>query len=115
MKTFVIFQFKYGPLVWMFQSRKLNNCINSIHERALRVTNQDYKSTFLELLRKDNFVAIHQWSLQVLATEICKVKNDLSYKIMKKFFELKELSYSLRPHRNYSVRENVKTTHRSIQ
>ena len=60
MKTFVISQFNYCPLVWMFHSRKLNHRINSIHERALRVTYQDYQSTFLQLLQKDNSVTIHQ-------------------------------------------------------
>ena len=76
MKTFVISQFKYCPLVWMFHSRNLNHRINSIHERALRVTYQDYQSTFLQLLQKDNSVTIHQIikKLQVLATEIFKAK-----------------------------------------
>ena len=46
MKTFVIFQLDCCPLVWIFDSRKLNHRINSIHERVLRVTYQDYKSTF---------------------------------------------------------------------
>ena len=59
MKTFVISQFNYCPLVWMFHSRKLNHCINSIHERALRVTYQDFKFTFLQLLQKHNSVTIH--------------------------------------------------------
>ena len=45
LKTFVISKFHYGPLVWMFRSRNLSHCINNIHERALRVTYQDYKST----------------------------------------------------------------------
>ena len=87
MKTFVISQFSYCSLVWMFHSRKLNHRINSIHERALRVTYQDYQSTFLQLLQKDNSVAIHQRNLQVLATEIFKAKNDLSPEIMKEVFE----------------------------
>ena len=29
---------KYCPLIWMFHSRRLNNKINSIQERALRIT-----------------------------------------------------------------------------
>ena len=70
MKTFVIFQFNYCPLVWMFHSRKQSHRINSIHERALRVTYQNYQSTFLQLLQKDNSVTIYQRNLQVLAAEI---------------------------------------------
>ena len=56
MKTFVISQSNYCPLVWMFHSRKLNHRINSINERALRVTFQDYKFTFFQLLQKDNSI-----------------------------------------------------------
>ena len=115
MKTFVISQFNYCPLVWMFHSRKLNHRISSIHERALRVTYQDYQSTFLQLLQKDNSVTIHQRNLQVLATEIFRAKNNLSPEIMKEVFELKEPSYNLRSKGNHFVRGNVKTTHYGIQ
>ena len=40
MKAFVLSQFGYCPLVWMFHSRKLNHRINRIHERALRTVYQ---------------------------------------------------------------------------
>ena len=60
MKSFVTSRFSYCPLIWMFHSRRLNNKINSIHERALRITYQDNTSTFQELLNKDNYVSIHQ-------------------------------------------------------
>ena len=114
-KTFVISQFNYCPLVLMFHSRKLNHRINSIHERQLRVTYQDYQSTFLQLLQKDNSVIIHQRNLQFLTTGIFKAKNDLSPEIMKEVFELKEPTYSLRSKRNYFVRGSVKTSHYGIQ
>ena len=87
-KTLVISQFHYCPLVSMFHSRKLNHRRNSIHEIALRVTYLDYQSTLLQLLQKDNSVKIHQRSLKILATEICKAKNDLSPEIMKEMFEI---------------------------
>ena len=35
MTAFVTSQFQYCPLVWMFHSRKMNNKINRLHERAL--------------------------------------------------------------------------------
>ena len=115
MKTFVISQFNYCPLVWMFQSRKLNNRINSIHERALRITYKDYKSSFNELLQNDNAVTIHQRNLQALATEIFKIKNDLSPEIMKEVVELKEPSYNLRLKENSFVRGIVRTTNYGLQ
>ena len=38
MKAYIASQFGYCPLVWMFHSRSLNNKINSLHERALKIT-----------------------------------------------------------------------------
>ena len=41
MKAFVISQFNYCPLIWMFHNRALNNRINKIHERASRLVYQN--------------------------------------------------------------------------
>ena len=65
----------------MFHSRRFNNKINSIHEKALRITYQDNASTFQELLDKDNSVSIHHRNLQVLATEMFKTHRGLSPEI----------------------------------
>ena len=62
----------------MFHSRKLNERINYIHERALNIVYEDFKSLFQELLIEDNFFNIHLKNLQKLVTEIFKVKNCLS-------------------------------------
>ena len=63
MKSFLTSQFGYCPLIWMFHSRRLNNKINSIHERALWITYQDYMSTFQELLNKGKSVSMHHRTL----------------------------------------------------
>ena len=76
MKAFVISQFNYCPLIWMFHNRALNNRINKIHERALRLIYQNKNLSFSELIELDNAVTIHQRNLQVLVTEIFKVKNN---------------------------------------
>ena len=95
-KAFITSQFSYCPLIWMFHSRTLNNRINNIHERALRLTYKDNQSSFEELLEKDHSVTVHHKNLQVLVTEIFKVKNNLAPDIMKNVFELKEPPYNLR-------------------
>ena len=46
MNAFILLQFGYCPLVWMFHNRKLKNRINNIHERTLRVVFRDCESTF---------------------------------------------------------------------
>lgn len=55
MKTFVISQFSYCPLVWRFHSGKFNNRFNNIRERALRLAYRDYKATFRELIKQRQF------------------------------------------------------------
>ena len=83
MKAFVICQFGYCPLVWLFHSRSLNNKINYLHERALKITYGDTSSSFQDLLKQDNSVSIHHRDMQALATEMFKVKNNIAPEIMK--------------------------------
>ena len=47
MKAFITSQFNYCPLIWMFHSRQLNNRINKIQERALRLVYKDNKLTLM--------------------------------------------------------------------
>ena len=85
MKTFVESQFNYCPLIWMFHSRRLNNKINNVHEKALRIVYSDYKSTFQELLNKDASFSVHHRNIQTLATEVYKHIHGLLPAIMGKF------------------------------
>ena len=110
-KTFIKYQFIYCPLICMLHSRTLNNRINNIHERALRLTYKDNKSSFKQLLEKDHSVTVHQKNLQVLVTEIFKVKNNLAPDIMKDVFEFKEPPYNLRSESNHFTRRNIKNTY----
>ena len=41
MKAFIESQFQYCPLVWMFNSRTINNRMNKLHEGALRLVYKD--------------------------------------------------------------------------
>ena len=106
MKSFVTSRFSYCPLIWIFHSRRLNNKINSIHERALRITYQDNTSTSQELLNKDNSVSIHYRNLQVLATEMFKIHRGLSPEILRETFVSKTSSYNLR--RNDTFEKRIK-------
>ena len=76
MRAFVISQFQYFPLVWMFHSRHLNNKINRIHERALRIAYKDYKSSFNTLL--DKSVNIHAKNLKTLMIEVFKTRENIN-------------------------------------
>ena len=74
----------------------LNNKINNLHEKSLRLVYKDEKLIFHELLSKDDSVTIHQRNLQWLATEMYKVKNNLSPLPMQELFKTKVLHYDLR-------------------
>ena len=106
LKAFIESQFSYCPLVWMFCSRQMNRKINHIHERALRLTYDDYTASFQELLKKDKTISIHHRNLQNLAIEMYKVKNNLAPEIMKNLFEQKETYCG--SHRSFA-RPNVTT------
>ena len=80
----------------MFHGRRLNNKINCIHERDLRIIHQDNTSTFQELLNKDNSFSIHHRNLQVLATEMFKIHRGLSPEILRDIIVSKTSSYNLR-------------------
>ena len=110
MKAFITSQFGYCPLVWMFHSRKINNRINRLHERALRLTYDDYTLNFDTLLELDRSVSIHQRNLQVLATLLYKITNQLSSEIVNEIFPFNNQPYYLRSRFDFQ-RENVSTVH----
>ena len=88
LKAFIESQFGYCPLVWMFHNRTLNNRINRLHERALRIIYKDTQLTFEELLALDKSFTIHHRNLQRLATEMYKVKNNLCPEFMNEIFRM---------------------------
>ena len=90
MNAFISSQFSYCPLVWMFHSRALNNRINRIHERALRIVYNDIFTPFEQLLQKNNSFTIHERNIQLLAIELFKVIKGYSPEIMKEVLPLKE-------------------------
>ena len=97
MKAFIESQFNHCPLIWMFHSKTLNNKINRLHERALRIVYSDYKSSFCELLKKGKSFSIHHKSIQILAIEIYKFLHNLSPCIMNNIFKVNQtVPYDLR-------------------
>ena len=114
MKAFFMAQFSYCPLTWMFHSRKLNNKINKLHERCLRIVYSDNTSSFEELLETDNSVSVHHRNIQVLATDVYKIVNGLSPEIIKEVFPFNEnTSYNTRNKRKFYSRSIKWVTFRS--
>ena len=58
-KSFLKSRFGYCPLIWIFHGRGVNNEINHLHERSLRIVYKDNNGSFKELLEKDNSFIVH--------------------------------------------------------
>ena len=91
MKTFIQSQFNYCSLTWMIHSRILNNKVNKLHERALRLVYKYENLTFQDLLELDKSVTVHQKNPQKLATEMYKVKNNFSPPPMQDLFNAQHM------------------------
>ena len=90
MRAFFMAQFSYCPVIWMFNSRKLNKEIKKLLERCLRIVYSNNTLSFAEPLEIDNSVSMHQKNFQVLATELYEIGIGLSPEIMKELFPFNE-------------------------
>ena len=96
MKSFIISQFNYCPIIWMYCQRKSNNLINRIHERALRIAYNDYLSDFETLLQLDDCVTFHQRNIQALCLEIYKTLQNKNPIFMNDIFRFNNTNYHTR-------------------
>ena len=103
MSTFFKCQFNYFPLICMWCSRSLNNKIDRLHERFLRIVYSDKTSDFRKLLVKDSSVSVHYQNILQLATEMFKVLKGLYFEILKRLFQFRNyIPY------NFSGTESIK-------
>ena len=108
MRAFVLSQFQYCQLAWMFHSSHLNAKINKIHERALRSAYKDHVSSFDILLERDKSVTIHTKNLQTLMIEIFKTQNNMNPSFMNEIFRERVNMHNLR-NNNELVLPRIKT------
>ena len=98
-----LFSPNYFPLNWMFHSRIINNKVNRIHKRCLRLLCGDKSSSFEKLLEQDKSVTIHTRNLQMLATEMFKVYRNISSPIFSEIFHRRDINYNLRINSNFAM------------
>ena len=98
----------------MFHSKQINYKINEFHVRVLRIVYNDHFSSFEELLFKDKSVTVHQRNLQILATEMYKILNEISPDIMQDIFETKCNYYNTRNAPTFSS-GNIKRVRYGLQ
>ena len=74
----------------MCDSQTINNKINNLHKRYLRVIYSDKISSLKELLERDGPVLIHNMNLQTRASEMFKVYNNIAPAIFTEIFNKRE-------------------------
>ena len=87
----------------MFTSHYLNNALNDIHERALRLIYSDHEKSLNSILTENNLKTIHQKNREILAIEICKFQNGLSPPIINDIFLSRQNIYTLRKFQKLST------------
>ena len=80
----------------MFTARYLNNALNSIHERALRLIYNDYELPFDRILEDNKQKSIHQKNIGSLAIGIYKFQAGLTPPIIGDLFVTRENNYNIR-------------------
>ena len=87
--SYIISNFNYCPLVWMFSSTQSLNKIGNLQKRALRLLYDDFEASYEDLLSKGRKPKMNVRRLRTLCVEIYKTLNDLNPSFMKNIFKLK--------------------------
>ena len=103
--AFIWSQFNSCRLIWLFHSRSLNNRIDRIHQRALRIVFNNNVSSFDELINKSGSVRVHH-----SAIEIYKALHNLPPPFVSELFQLNNIKYNLYTDKTL-ISNSVKTTH----
>ena len=102
-KPFCESQYKYCPLIWIFCSRTVNNRIDELYERALRLVHGDYETSFFDLLVIDGSFTVHHTNIQTLLLEMYKIKHNSSENCLKVQFRVVNGNCNLRFRSDFGV------------
>ena len=95
-KSFIMSNFNYCPLIWMFTSKTSLSKLENIQKRALRFVLDDYQSGYNDLLQNANVPGIKIMLLRYLAIEVFKCINEINPAYLNAMFIRKECPYALR-------------------
>ena len=113
-KTFIMSNFNYCPIFWMFSSKRSFTAIENIQKRALRFVLNDYTSRFQELLNDSGMSGIRIMRLRLLAIEVYKCVKKFNPEYLKDIFILKESPYDVCDD-SILVRPKVNTTNYGLK
>ena len=112
MKSCILSNFNYCPLVWHFCSKTDTNRVERIQKRPFRMVVDDYESDYETLLQKANMSTLQIFRIRTLATEIFKTFHSLNPIYMNEIFQTNPLTTrSLRSKNNLVTRRYNSVTY----
>ena len=69
-KSFILSNFSYCPVSWMFCGKHNSDKLEKLQERALRFVFSDYTSPISDLLKHGNFLSLSALRIRYLAIEM---------------------------------------------
>ena len=94
--TFLMSNFNYYPLNWMYHGKTSSNQVDRVQKKALRILHNDCNMQFEVLLKRTDERRVHTKNLQNLMLQIFKCLSEQNPSFMWTFFERKYLTYKLR-------------------
>ena len=113
-KSFIMSNFNYCPVVWMFTSKSSLLKLETIKNRALRFVLDDYASDYYDLLKKADVPGMKIMALRFLAIEVYKCINGLNPKYLNDLFIVKKCKYNLQDD-SVINRNKVQTTNYGLK
>jgi len=110
--TYILSAFNYCSSIWMFTTKGNLQKLDKLMERALRLTYNNYTSTYGQLQNETNYICIYKHCLKTLATEMYKTRQKWSPIYIQNLFLESDISstYGLRDTNKFiTPRYNTKT------
>ena len=95
-KSFISSNFNYCPDTWMFCGRKNVMKLEKLQERALRFVFNDNNSSYVDLLKRGNFLSLSAYRIRNLTMEIFKCCHGMNLMYLNDLFCKQETKYDLR-------------------
>ena len=93
--SFILSNFNYCPLIWMFSNKEGNALLNATHKRALRAQLNNFSISFNDMLQITDQKTIHNKNLAYLAIDVYKSINSINPQFINELFSFKT-SYTFR-------------------
>ena len=95
-KSFISSNFNYCPVTWMFCGWQNVTKLEKLQERALRFVFKDNNSSYVDPLKRGNFLSLSAYRIRSLAMEVFKCFHGMNPMCFNNLFCEQEIKYDLK-------------------